>query len=146
MKKIIIIFSMALMLAAGLTTAQAKGKATKNASKTTAPQVIYTGEIAKTVIGYNGTTPLNIYVIEGKIVKIEALQNREDPQYFKRAAAKVFAQYEGKTIAEAKALKPDVATGATYSSEALIKNIQMGLNQVKEPRKTAPKKKMPKKR
>lgn len=46
-----------------------------------------------------------------------------------RATKKVFAQYEGLTVAEALKLKPDVATGATYTSEALIKNIQMGLKQ-----------------
>lgn len=94
-------------------------------------QVIYTGDIAKKVIGYNGPTPVNITIKNGKISKIEALPNQEDPKYLKRATRKVFDQYEGLTIEEALKLKPDVATGATYTSEALIKNIQMGLKQAK---------------
>ena len=59
------------------------------------------------------------------------LPNQESPGYLKRAKDKVLPQYIGKTVAEAKALKADIATGATYTSEALIKNIQMGLDQAK---------------
>ena len=98
-------------------------------------KVIYTGDIASKVIGYNGTTPLNIHIQNGKIVKIEALNNREDPHYLKRACDKVFGQYEGKNVEQARKLKADCATGATYTSEALIKNIQLGLDQVKTPAK-----------
>ena len=94
-------------------------------------QVIYTGDIAKKVIGYNGPTPVNITIKNGKIREIEALPNQEDPKYLRRATRKVFNQYEDLTIEEALKLKPDVATGATYTSEALIKNIQMGLKQAK---------------
>lgn len=119
----------ALMLIA---SAQADAKTTpkkKSSHKTQAEQVIFTGELAKRVIGYSSTTPLNITIKDGKIAKIEALPNKETPQYFKKATTKVFAQYEGLTIDQALKLKADVATGATYSSEALIKNIQMGLQQ-----------------
>lgn len=94
-------------------------------------QVIYTGDIAKKVMGYNGTTPVNITITNGKITKIEALSNKETPAYFNKAKEKVFKQYIGKTVDEGIRLKADVATGATYSSEALIKNIQMGLKQAK---------------
>lgn len=100
--------------------------------KNSSPQVIYTGEIAKKVIGYNGTTPVNITISNGRITNITALDNKETPSYFNRAKEKVFKQFIGKTVDEAINLKADVATGATYSSEALIKNIQMGLQQVKD--------------
>lgn len=110
--------------------AQSKSGKTKD-------KVVYTGEIAKKVIGYNGPTPLNIHIVNGRIERIEALPNQETPQYLKRATAKVFPQYEGKTVAEARALKADIATGATYTSEALIKNIQLGLEQVKTSTKKA---------
>ncbi|HAP50400.1 MAG TPA: FMN-binding protein [Porphyromonadaceae bacterium] len=125
----IIGIALAALVAAGTSTASAKGKTQA------APQVIYTGDIASKVIGYNGTTPLNIHIQNGKIVKIEALNNREDPHYLKRACDKVFGQYEGKTVEQARKLKADCATGATYTSEALIKNIQLGLDQVKTPAK-----------
>lgn len=99
--------------------------------KTSTPQVIYTGEIAKKVVGYNGPTPVSISITNGRITSITALDNKETPSYFSRAKEKVFKQFIGKTVDEALNLKADVATGATYSSEALIKNIKMGLQQAK---------------
>lgn len=96
-------------------------------------KVIYTGEIAKKVIGYNGTTPLNITIKDGKIANIEVLDNEESPNYLKKATSKIFPQYIGKTIKEALNLKADVASGATYTSNALIENIKLGLkNELKQ--------------
>ena len=109
-----------------------EGKTKKKPSKANTSQVIYTGDIAKKVYGYNGKTPVNIHVKDGKIVQIEVLPNEETPQYLKRAIAKICPQFEGKKIAEAQKVKADVATGATYTSEALIKNIQMGLEQASQ--------------
>ena len=122
-----------MLLVAGTASLDARTKKSAKSRKATASttQVIYTGDIAKKVIGYNGTTPLNIKVKNGVIEDIEVLQNQESPGYLKRATQKVLPQYIGKTVAEAKKLKPDIATGATYTSEALIKNIQMGLDQAK---------------
>ena len=131
MKKTIIIAAI-MLLVAGTTSidARTKKKASSKKSASTT-QVIYTGDIANKVIGYNGTTPLNITVKNGVIENIEVLENQESPAYLKRAKDEVLPQYIGKTVAEAKKLKPDIATGATYTSEALIKNIQMGLEQSK---------------
>ena len=130
MKKTIIIAAI-MLLVAGTASLDARTKKTAKKAKAGTSQVIYTGDIASKVIGYNGTTPLNITVKNGVIENIEVLENQESPSYLKRATAKVLPQYIGKTVAEAKKLKADVATGATYTSEALIKNIQMGLDQVK---------------
>ena len=148
MKRTIIIAAI-MLLVAGTVSLDARTKAkTKKANNTT--QVIYTGEIAKKVIGYNGTTPLNITIKNGVIEKIEVLDNQESPGYLKRAKDKVLPQYIGKTVAEAKKLKPDIATGATYTSEALIKNIQMGLDKANSTtvtkKKATTKKKASKKR
>lgn len=131
MKKTIIIAAI-MLLVAGTTSVDARTKkkaANRKSANTT--KVIYTGDIASKVIGYNGTTPLNITIKNGVIENIEVLQNQESPAYLKRAKDKVLPQYIGKTVAEAKNLKADIATGATYTSEALIKNIQMGLEQSK---------------
>ena len=130
MKKTIII-AVLMLLVAGTVSLDARTKKTSKTKKASTTQVIYTGDIANKVIGYNGTTPLNITVKNGVIVSIEVLPNQESPGYLKRAKEKVLPQYIGKTVAEAKTLKPDIATGATYTSEALIKNIQMGLDQAK---------------
>jgi len=130
MKKTIIVAAI-MLLVAGSASLDARTKKKASTKKATATQVIYTGDIAKKVIGYNGTTPLNITVKNGVIENIEVLENQESPGYLKRAKDKVLPQYIGKTVAEARKLKADVATGATYTSEALIKNIQMGLDQAK---------------
>jgi len=149
MKKTLIIAAIMLLVAgtASLDARTKKKSATKKAA--TATQVIYTGDIAKKVIGYNGTTPLNITVKNGVIENIEVLENQESPGYLKRAKEKVLPQYIGKSVAEARKLNADIATGATYTSEALIKNSQMGLETVKSTpakKKAATKKKTTKKR
>ena len=148
MKKTIIIAAI-MLLVAGTVSLDARTKKKATTKKATTSQVIYTGDIASKVIGYNGTTPLNITVKNGVIENIEVLQNEESPAYLKRAKDKVLPQYIGKTVAEAKKLKPDIATGATYTSEAIIKNIQMGLDKAKSTstgKKAATKKKTSKKR
>ena len=148
MKKIIIIAAI-MLLVAGTVSLDARTKKKATTKKASATQVIYTGNIASKVIGYNGTTPLNITVKNGVIENIEVLENQESPAYLKRAKDKVLPQYIGKTVAEAKKLKPDIATGATYTSEAIIKNIQMGLDKAKSTstgKKATTKKKATKKR
>lgn len=148
MNRIIILAAIALLIA-GTSPMDARTKKSSKAKKAPTTQVIYTGDIASKVIGYNGTTPLNITVKNGVIENIEVLDNQESPAYLKRAKDKILPQYIGKTVAQAKALKPDIATGATYTSKALIKNIQMGLDQVKTTpakKKAAGKKKATKKR
>lgn len=149
MKKTIIIAAI-MLLVAGTVSLDARTKKSSQSKKASTSQVIYTGDIASKVIGYNGTTPLNITVKNGVIESIEVLPNQESPGYLKRAKDKVLPQYIGKTVADAKKLKPDIATGATYTSEALIKNIQKGLEQVKatssSKKKTTTKKKSTKKK
>ena len=130
--KYIALAVVALVAAGALNASAATKKKTAAKPKAQAEQVIFTGEIAKKVIGYSGTTPLNITVKNGKIAQIEVLPNKETPQYLKRAIAKVIPQFEGLTVEQALKLKADVATGATYTSEALIKNIQMGLKDIKK--------------
>lgn len=120
------------VLAWGMTL-QSEAKTKKNSSgNANTAKVVYTGEIGKKIIGYNGPTPLNITIKGGKVTAIEALSNQESPRYMAKAQEKVFPQYIGKTIDEGIALKADAATGATYTSNALIQNIQLGLNQAKQ--------------
>ena len=148
MKKTIIIAAI-MLLFAGTVSLDARTKKATTKKKANTTQVIYTGDIAKKVVGYNGPVPLNITIKDGVITNIDVLENQETPSYLKRAKDKVLPQYIGKTVAEAKKLKPDIATGATYTSNALIQNIQMGLNQVKassDKKKTTAKKKTAKKR
>lgn len=106
-------------------------------SVTAQAKVIYTGELAKHVKGFNGPTPLQITVDNDRITKIEAGANSESPRYFKMAQKKIFPQYIGKTVDEAISLKPDAASGATYSSKAIAENIRIGLINYKKMHKKA---------
>lgn len=92
--------------------------------------VVNTTEISKTVRGFKGATPVEIYIKKNKIVKVEALPNRETPQYFAKAKV-LLKQFEGKTVKKAAQMEVDGVSGATYSSRALIKNVQQGLNYYK---------------
>lgn len=93
--------------------------------------IVNTTTLTKNVRGYRGATPVKIYISGNKITKIETLPNRESPQYFARAK-KLLAKYEGKSVKKAATMKVDAVTGATFSSKALIKNVQAGAKYYKE--------------
>ena len=73
-----------------------------------------------------GPTPVKIYIHKDKIAKIETLSNHETPDFFNRAKA-VLKHYEGKSVKKALSTKVDAVSGATYSSKALIQNVEQGL-------------------
>ena len=75
--------------------------------------VINTTTLGKDVQGYLGTTPLKIYIEKNKVVKIEALKNQETPKYFSKVKKALLEKWNG---------------GATYSSEAVIENVKLGLD------------------
>lgn len=78
--------------------------------------------------GYNGPTPLVIYLKDKKVVKVEALPNRETPQYFLLLEdEKFFSRWNGLTASEAAELEVDTVSGATWSSDAIIHNVRKGL-------------------
>ena len=61
------------------------------------------------------------------MVKIEALKNMETPKYFVKVKKALLEQWNGQKVADAQKLKVDAVTGATMSSDAVIKNVQLGL-------------------
>lgn len=90
--------------------------------------VINTTSIAKNVEGYNGTTPLKIFIKKNKVVKIEALKNQETPKYFTKVKKALLDKWNGLKVKDAKNLKVDAVTSATYSSDAVIENVKLGLD------------------
>lgn len=83
--------------------------------------------------GYeNSNIPLRIYISEGKISKVEAYDHAETPDYFVDVEAKLLPAWNGLTIAEALQQTPDAVSGATYSSEAVIKSVVAGLKYAQE--------------
>jgi uncharacterized protein with FMN-binding domain len=94
--------------------------------------VINTTTLGKNVQGYIGTTPLKIYIEKNKVVKIEALKNQETPKYYARVKKALFEKWNNLNVSEAQKLQVDGVTGATYTSEAVIKNVQAGLDYYKK--------------
>lgn len=89
---------------------------------------INTTDLGAEVMGYNGPTPVEISVFKGVITKITPLPNREGPRFLKMVEESgLYRKLVGKTLEEAKAEKLDAVTGATFTSSAMIKNIQLGL-------------------
>lgn len=90
--------------------------------------VINTTSPGKDITGYAGPVPLKIYVSDSRIDSIVPLHNDETPAFFSRLiAAGLDRSWNGLTVAEAKALEVDAASGATYSSNAFIGNVRAGL-------------------
>jgi hypothetical protein len=88
--------------------------------------VINTTELTRDVKGFKGGTPVKIFIKKDKIVKVEALPNRETPKFFEMVKP-MLKYWEGKKVSKAIKNEPDAVTGATYSSDAIMKNVQIGL-------------------
>ena len=88
--------------------------------------VINTTELTHDVKGYQSPTPVKIFIKQNKVVRVEALPNQETPKFFDRAKA-ILTFWDGKAVSQAVKEAPDAVTGATLSSEALKKNVRVGL-------------------
>lgn len=94
--------------------------------------VVNTRVLAKDVQGYGGPVPLKIHIDkDGRLTAIEAEPNAESPSFFDRAK-ELFSSWQGKTIDEAMAEDVDAVSGATFSSKAIIRNVQRGLAYAKQ--------------
>lgn len=94
--------------------------------------VVNTCVLAKDVQGYGGPVPLKIHIDkDGRLIAIEAEPNAESPSFFDRAK-ELFSRWQGKTIDEAMAEDVDAVSGATFSSKAIIRNVQRGLAYAKQ--------------
>ena len=88
--------------------------------------VVNTSSLGSDVIGYAGPVPLEIYILDNKVVTIKALPNSETPGFFTRAS-KILRNWDGLTVEEALKADVDAVSGATFSSEAIIENVNIGL-------------------
>lgn len=90
--------------------------------------VVNTTTLCKDVEGYNGTVPVKIYIKKNKIEKIEVLPNQEGRKYMAMVKKQLLEKWNGLTVKKAREQQVDAVTGATFTSEALIKNVQRGLD------------------
>ena len=90
--------------------------------------VINTTTLGSDIEGYNGLTPLKIYIKKNKVERIEFLKSMETPKYYAKVKKALMDKWNGLKVKDAMTQQVDVVTGATYSSEAVIKNVQAGLD------------------
>lgn len=89
--------------------------------------VVNTTTLGKNVIGYVGATPLKIYIQKDKIVKVEALKNQETPKHNAKVKRMLLTKWDGMKVKEVAKQKVDGVTGATITSDAMKKNVQLGV-------------------
>ncbi len=90
--------------------------------------VINTTQLGKDIEGYAGPTPLKVYIKGNKVEKIEFLKSQETPKYYAKVKKALQEKWNGKKVKDAKKMQVDAVTGATFSSEAVIKNVQIALD------------------
>lgn len=90
--------------------------------------VLSSAPYASDVMGFAGKTPLYIYIgVDGRIRQIAAAENAETPQFFDRAFTTLQKAWLGRKAAEATSEKVDAVSGATFSSRAIIANMERTL-------------------
>ncbi len=90
--------------------------------------VINTTSLAGDIEGYAGCTPVKVFIKDGKVLRVEALENEETPKYFDMVEKGLMKKWNGKPVKTAEKSKVDVVTGATVSSEAVIENVRRGIS------------------
>ena len=111
-----------------------EAKALKNDTLEVTPDgvfVVNTKPLAKDVQGYGGPVPLKIHIKDGRVAAVEAEPNAESPDFFNRAK-ELLTHWQGKSVDEALAEEVDAVSGATFSSRAIIANMQRGLAYAKQ--------------
>ena len=93
--------------------------------------IVNTMQLGKNIKGFRGNTPVKIFIRKNKVVKIETMPNHETPQFFAKAKT-LLDQFNGQTVSKAAKMNIDGVSGATYSSEALKKNVKLGLEYYKK--------------
>ncbi len=111
-----------------------EAKALKNDTLEVTPDgafVVNTKPLAKDVQGYGGQVPLKIHIKDGRVAAVEAEPNAESPDFFNRAK-ELLNHWQGKSVDEAMREEVDAVSGATFSSKAIIANMQRGLAYAKQ--------------
>ena len=122
----------AVLLAASLPGASRSGRP-DNTYAAADTLKVNTTSLASDVEGFNGTTPVEISVVKGKITRIKLLPNQETPSFLQLVIdSGLLKALDGKTVEEASKVKLDAVSGATYSSTAIIENIHRGLDSLKK--------------
>lgn len=105
-----------------------KGKIDPLASET-----VYTQPLCSEIIGYNDVVPLKINMEHGIISGVEILENRETPKYMSRViGSRLVEKFNGMTPTEAANSQIDAVSGATFTSNAIIKSVRATMKKYDE--------------
>ena len=81
--------------------------------------------------GFKGTTPVEVYIKAGKVVKVVSLPNVETKNYYAKVEKNLVSKFAPQKVAKAKKLatqaKVDGCTGATFSTKAVQQNVAAAL-------------------
>lgn len=121
MKKYFVLLVMAVAL-------MSAGKQDSAITKENGTYIVNTTTLTQDVEGYAGPVPVMIYIKKNKIEKVEVLKNQETPKYMAKVKKAMLTAWDGLTVKEAKSKQVDAVTGATFTSKALIENVQRGLD------------------
>lgn len=116
-----VVLAMAVAIVLGCTPGD------ENMTKKDGVYIVNTTKLGADVQGYNGPTPLNIYIKDDKIQKVEALPNEETPSFFQRVQNELLSKWKGMDVKKAATAEIDAVTGATYSSNAVKENVKLGV-------------------
>lgn len=89
--------------------------------------IVNTTTLAQDVEGYNGPTPLEVYIKKNKIEKVLLLKSMETPKYNARIKKEMLPHYEGTKLVKGKSAEVDGLTGATFTSDAVKENVRRAI-------------------
>lgn len=112
---------LSVLLAVAFVTASAQDVMRKEKDGT---YVVNTTTLAHDVEGYNGPTPVEVYIKKNKIVKVVPLKSQEGPKYVAKVKKDMLPKYEQMNVKKGVVPEVDAVTGATFTSKAVQENIR----------------------
>jgi electron transport complex protein RnfG len=112
---------LSVLLAVAFVTASAQDVMRKEKDGT---YVVNTTTLAADVEGYNGPTPVEVYIKKNKIVKVVPLKSQEGPKYVAKVKKDMLPKYEQMNVKKGTVQDVDAVTGATFTSQAVQENIR----------------------
>ena len=125
MKRIVLV----VLLAAAFVTADAQEVMRKEKDGT---YVVNTTTLAQDVEGYNGPTPVEVYIKKNKIVKVVPLKSQEGPKYVAKVKNGMLPKYEDMNVKKGTVQEVDAVTGATFTSKAIQENVKRAVEYYKK--------------
>lgn len=107
----------------------------KAISKQDGMYLVDTAQIENEIAGYAGPTPVTIYIKDRRIVKVVMQDNYDGRRYNQAVREGICNAWDGKSLEEAATLEVDAVSGATYTSNAVVENVRLGVTYFMEKRK-----------